>query len=58
MPAPSAGAPAIRIIMEGNEATDIQSIEAGEKAVKFIKNGQLFIQKDGITYTVTGIAVK
>ena len=53
------GAPsAIRIIDEVENATNIQSIEVGEKAVKFIKNGQLFIQKDGVVYDAIGRAIR
>ena len=49
---------AIRLDLEEDNATDINAIEASEKAVKFIKNGQLFIQKDGIVYDATGRVVK
>ena len=49
---------AIRLELEEENATDIDAIEASEKAVKFIKNGQLFIQKDGVVYDATGRAVK
>lgn len=48
-------APTLRII---ETATNIQNIEGNEAAVKFVKNGQLYIQKDGVTYTAAGIAVK
>ncbi|MBO7545553.1 MAG: DUF5123 domain-containing protein [Paludibacteraceae bacterium] len=48
-------APTLRII---ETATNIQNVEGNEAAVKFVKNGQLYIQKDGVTYTAAGIAVK
>ncbi len=43
---------------EENNATDIKSIEANDKAVKFIQNGQLLILRDGITYDALGRVVK
>lgn len=49
---------AIRFIDEEQNATDIMAIDGQEKAVKFIKNGQLLIQKDGVVYDMTGRAVK
>lgn len=51
-------APGIRIIEEGSGATNIDAADAVEEGVKFIKNGQLFIQKNGVVYDVTGCAVK
>lgn len=48
-------APTLRII---ETATNIQNVEGNEAAVKFVKNGQLYIQKDGVTYTAAGVAVK
>ncbi len=53
-----ATAPAVRIIFAENGATDIKSIEDSEKAVKFIENGKLYIQKDGVVYDATGAKVK
>ena len=53
---PYTAAPTIRF--EEDEATDIHNINANESAVKFIKNGQIFIQKNGVVYDVTGRAVK
>ena len=55
---PSTPAPAIRIVMNENGATDIKSIEDSEKAVKFIEYGKLYIQKDGVVYDATGAKVK
>lgn len=51
-------APSLRIIEAENGATNIQNVEGNEAAVKFIKNGQLYIQKDGVVYTAAGVAVK
>ena len=41
-----------------NNTTDIQAIEASEKAVKFIENGQLYILRDGVIYDATGRRVR
>lgn len=55
----AASAPSIiRIVDEENNATSIENIEANEKAVKFIENGQLFIRKNGNTYDTLGRVVK
>lgn len=51
-------APAIRIIFAENGATGINELEGAEKAVKFIENGKLYIQKDGVVYDATGAKVK
>ena len=51
-----AGAPMIRF--EENNATDIKGVEANEAAVKFIENGKLFIQKNGVVYDMMGTIVK
>ena len=54
-----AGAPArFWVEDEENNATDIQNIEANEKAVKYFENGQLLILRDGITYDALGRIVK
>ena len=50
------GAPMIRF--EENDATGIQNVKVSEKAVKFIENGKLFIQKDGVVYDMTGRVVR
>lgn len=59
LPVPFAGAPA-RFLLEDevNGATDIQSIESADKAVKFIENGRILILRDGITYDALGRIVK
>ena len=39
-------------------ATGIEEIEAAEKAVKFIENGQIFILRDGAVFNLMGARVK
>ena len=51
-------APSIRIIEAGNEATNIQNVEGAEKAVKFMENGKLYIQKNGVVYDAMGKTVR
>ena len=54
-------APGVRVIemnLGANDATDISSIEANEVAHKFIENGKLFIQKNGVVYDMTGRVVR
>ena len=53
-----AGSPALRIIEEENNATNIQNIEGNEAAVKFIENGKLFIKKNGVVYDAVGTVVR
>ena len=48
-------APSLRIV---ESATSVKNLEGENAPVKFIKNGQLYIQKDGVTYDMTGRAVK
>ena len=45
----------IRII---ENATNIQDIEGQEKAVKFIQNGQIYIQKNGVVYDAMGRVIR
>lgn len=54
------GAPSLlRIVEEGNNATNINTIEATEEeGVKFIQNGQLFIKRNGAVYDVMGHAIR
>lgn len=53
------GAPALLRIAEAEEnATAIETIEAGETAVKFMENGQLRIKKNGVVYDVVGRVVR
>ena len=55
--APSA--PAMHFVIdESNGATSVDAIEASKKAVKFIENGKLFIQKNGVVYDTTGRVVR
>lgn len=57
-----ASAPAVDrisfIIEDENNATDIKNVEANEAGVKFIENGKLFIQKNGVVYDMMGTIVK
>lgn len=48
----------IRIIFEGQEATNINNLEGVEEAVKFIENGKLYIMKNGVLYNAVGAVVK
>lgn len=43
---------------EENNATNVENIEANEKAVKFIENGRILIKKNGIVYDALGRIVK
>ena len=52
-------APARYYLFNGeNGATGIRELQEGEKACKFLENGQIYILKDGHVYDVTGRAVK
>ncbi len=53
-PAPSA----IRIEFEENNATNLDSIEATDEAVKFIQDGKLFIKKNGVVYDAMGRVIR
>lgn len=57
---PTAGtqAPGLRIVVEENNATNLQSIEDDVEVVRFIRNGQLLIKRDGIAYDALGRVVK
>ena len=48
-------APSLRIV---ENATNIENIEANEKAVKFIENGKLLIMKEGVVYDMMGAVVR
>ena len=48
----------LRIVFEGNNATNIENIEANEKAMKYVENGRILIKKNGITYDTLGRIVK
>ena len=43
---------------EESNATDIQNVEETENAVKFIENGKLYIQKNGVVYDAMGKTVR
>ena len=49
---------AFRIVFEENNATDINSIEESDKAVKFIENGQLYIMRNGVVYDAVGRLIR
>ena len=52
-------APARYYLFNGeNGATGIRELQEGEKACKFLENGQIYILKDGHVYDVTGRVVK
>lgn len=55
-----AGAPGrfIELPMAPNSGTDINNIEASEEGVKFIREGKLFIKKNGVVYDALGRMVK
>ena len=46
------------ILFNENNATNIENVEGQEKAVKFIQDGKLFIQKNGVTYDALGRVVR
>ena len=48
----------LRIVEAENNTTDVKSVEANEKAVKFFENGQLRILRDGVVYDATGRVVR
>ena len=55
----SLGAPSIHMeIDEVGNATDIQNIEACDKAVKFFENGQMLILREGVVYDAIGRIVR
>ena len=53
-PAPSL----LRIADEEENATSIESIEQTENAIKFFKNGILYIKRDGVVYDALGRAIR
>ena len=44
--------------LEGNEPTGVESEELGGKSEKFIRDGQLFIERNGHIYNAQGVQVK
>jgi hypothetical protein len=48
----------VEIPMAPQSPTNLDNIEVSETAVKFIMNGQLFIQKNGVVYDMMGTIVK
>lgn len=53
-PAPSA----IRIILEEENATSVENIQATEQAVKYFENGILYIKRNGVVFDALGRIVK
>ena len=47
-----------RILFNENGATGIENVEGQEKAVKFIENGQIYIQKNGVVYDAMGRVIR
>lgn len=43
---------------EENNATDIQSIESADKAIKFFEDGKLLIMRDGVVYDALGRIIR
>lgn len=49
---------ALSLYKKGNVPSAVENTTVGAKAVKVIENGQLFIIRDGVRYTVTGAVVR
>ena len=47
-----------KVVFEKGTATAIDNTEAEVKAVKVIRNGQLFIEKNGVLYNAQGVVVE
>ena len=57
--APETPSPGVRLVFaEENNATAMEHVENSETVSKFFRDGQLFIQKNGVTYDVTGRIIK
>ena len=52
------GAPKARIVKKEDAATGIQNTEHGIQTQKVLRNGEIFILRDGKTYNVLGIECK
>lgn len=50
--------PFVLMPLASETTTAIGNVEASEKAVKFFENGQMYILRNGVTYDMTGRAVK
>ena len=48
----------IRLVDEEHHATNIENVEANEKAIKFIENGRILIKKNGIVYDALGRVIR
>ena len=59
IPVGGQGAPAVLRIVEGeNNATAMENLDAAENTTKFIRNGVLYIIRNGVTYDAMGKQVK
>lgn len=50
--------PAVELVQLEGVGDGIENIEASEKAMKIVRNGQVLIVKDGVEYTVLGTVAK
>ena len=59
-PSPGAPARAMRIVFRENTATGVDNIESAKMngSAKFLRNGQLFILRNGVEYNANGALVK
>ena len=46
------------VVLPDSPTTAIENTEAAVKAVKVVRNGQMFIQKNGVLYNMQGAVVK
>lgn len=52
-------APRVRLVFaDENNTTAMENVENSEVVTKFFRDGQFFIQKNGVTYDVTGRIIK
>ena len=58
VPVTSGGSEAPAILFNENGATNVETIKAQEGVKKFIENGRILIEKNGITYDAMGRIVK
>ena len=56
--APTSAPSFLRIVEGEQSATGVENIEANDKAVKFIENGQLYILRDGVVYDTVGRVIR
>ena len=48
----------LTITLPASSSVDIENTEVGQKASKVLRNGQLFLEKNGKTYNALGAEVK